>query len=167
MRQDGGLSLQPLDQSGARVGAVSEGHVQFVEHNQRDRGLADPAEVGGGVDEDGACASGGHGVGRRWLEAGDGLREILLGDAELILTQVGDGLAGGVGDGDIEQNDLALHLESGGRLRRWGGRRRRRGRRLRRSERCCETEDKAGCESANHAVHATPFGLIFNAITSI
>ena len=75
--------------------------------------FSDLAEVGGGVDST-TCGVGGHGVGGGRLEAGDGLREILLGDAELILTQVGDGLASGIGDGDIEQHDLALHLEDGG-----------------------------------------------------
>ena len=137
-----------------------EAHVELIEDEDGDGRFSDLAEVGGGVDYDLVGGGGGHGVGGGRLEAGDGLREILLGDAELILTQVGDGLASGVGDGDIEQHDLALHLENGGRLRRRGGR-------LRRRERCCDAEDKAGCESANHAVHATPFGLIINAIMAV
>ena len=114
LRHNGGLSLQPLDQPGARVGAVGESRVQFVENNQRDRSLADLAEVCGGVDEQRTRGVCGHGVGRGWLEAGDRLRDCALGDAELVRAQVGDGLAIRIGDGDIEQHDLALHLKGCG-----------------------------------------------------
>ena len=97
------------------VGDVGEVGVDLVEHEQVDGGVAEGCGVGG-VEDGGAGVGGGEGVGVGDVEGGDALLDAVLVDGEILGGEAEDGLALGVDDGGVEQDEAGGDREGVGGL---------------------------------------------------